>query len=176
MPPPDAAPRPKDDASKDTPAPDAASGDASEAPGSGDLRRRLEWFAKWSDDVYRIPFTSKRIGLEPLLGLIPGVGDAAGLLVATYVPFEAWRNGAPRPLIKAMLKTIAIDAAVGLVPILGDVFDATYRANRRNATRLIEWLDAQDAERASGRTATPSATPSAPSMDAPEPRTEPPDP
>ena len=130
------------------------------------LRQRLEWFAKWSDDVYRIPFTTKRIGLEPLLGLIPGVGDVAGLLVAAYVPVVAWRQGAPRSLIWAMINTLLIDALVGIVPILGDVFDMAYRANRRNANRLIDWLEAQEAEH-------PGSSPEAPPMDAPEPRTKP---
>lgn len=141
--------------------PDAADGpDDSEA-----LRKRLEWFAKWSDDVYRIPFTQKRIGLEPLLGLIPGVGDAAGLLVAAYVPVVAWRNGAPRALLWAMIQTLLIDALIGLVPILGDIFDVAYRANRRNANRLIDWLEAQEADPR-------AAAADAPPMDVPEPRTE----
>ena len=144
------------------PPPDTESMDDREA-----LRTRLEWFAKWSDDVYRVPFTQTRIGLEPLLGVLPGVGDAAGLLVAAYVPVEAWRQDAPWPLIRTMLKTIAIDALVGTVPVLGDVFDVTYRANRRNANRLIEWLEAQD-----DAASDPEAA-SAPPMDVPEPRTEP---
>jgi hypothetical protein len=134
-----------------------------------DLQKRLEWFARWSDDVYRIPGTSIRVGLEPLLGLIPVLGDAAGVLVAAYVPFEAWRHGAPRSLLWKMTKTLAIDGLVGLIPVLGDVFDVTYRANRRNATRLIEWLEAQHADRPAD--ASPPAN--APEMDTPEPRTEP---
>lgn len=105
------------------------------------IHARLEWFAKWSDDIFRIPGTTYRVGLEPLVGLIPGVGDAAGLIVSAYVPIEAWRQGAPWALIGAMLLTIAVDALAGAVPVLGDVFDVTYRANRRNANRLIEWME-----------------------------------
>lgn len=105
------------------------------------VRRRLERFARWSDDVFRIPGTSIRIGLEPLVGLIPGVGDAAGLIVSAYVPIEAWRQGAPGRLVGKMLGVIAIDALAGTVPVVGDVFDVTYRANRRNVDMLVEWLN-----------------------------------
>ncbi|NBC87391.1 MAG: DUF4112 domain-containing protein [Bacteroidetes bacterium] len=105
------------------------------------VEQRLEWFAKWSDDVFRIPGTSVRVGLEPLIGLLPGVGDAAGLIVSLYVPIEAWRQGAPGRLIGSMLGTIAIDGLVGLVPVLGDLFDITYRANRRNVRKLQDWME-----------------------------------
>jgi hypothetical protein len=134
--------------------PSRAGGDVEEA--AQDLRRafddtdkvhaRLEWFAKWSDDIFRIPGTTYRVGLEPLVGLIPGVGDAAGLVVSAYVPVEAWRQGAPWALIGTMLLTIAVDALAGTVPVLGDVFDVTYRANRRNANRLIEWMEEEGEE------------------------------
>ena len=105
------------------------------------VRARIEWFARWSDDVFQVPGTTYRVGLDPLVGLIPGVGDAASLIVSAYVPVEAWRQNAPWRLIGAMLMTIAVDALIGTVPLLGDVFDASYRANRRNAERLIEWMD-----------------------------------
>lgn len=107
------------------------------------VRARIEWFARWSDDVFRVPGTKYRVGLDPLVGLIPGVGDAASLIVSAYVPVEAWRQNAPWRLIGAMLMTIAVDALIGTVPLLGDVFDASYRANRRNAERLIEWMDGE---------------------------------
>ena len=102
--------------------------------------KRLDRFARWSDDVFRIPGTSWRIGLEPLVGLLPGVGDAAGLIVAAYVPAEAWRLGAPWRLLGRMTANIATDALVGTVPLLGDVFDVGFKANRRNVEALKEWL------------------------------------
>jgi len=114
--------------------------DAVDAPDA--VRARLEWFARWSDDVIRIPGTKVRIGLDPLVGLIPGVGDAASWIVSAYVPLEAWRQGAPKRLIGRMIATIATDALVGAVPLLGDLFDVTYRANRRNVETLLEWMDA----------------------------------
>lgn len=81
------------------------------------------------------------MGLEPLIGLIPGVGDAAGLIVSAYVPIEAWRQGAPKRLIGKMVGIIAVDALVGVVPVLGDVFDFAYKANRRNVEMLEDWLE-----------------------------------
>jgi len=114
--------------------------DAVDAPDA--VRVRLEWFARWSDDVVRIPGTKVRIGLDPLVGLIPGVGDAASWIVSAYVPLEAWRQGAPKRMIGRMIATIAADALVGAVPLLGDLFDVTYRANRRNVETLLEWMDA----------------------------------
>lgn len=105
--------------------------------------KRLDRFARWSDDVFRIPGTSWRIGLEPLVGLIPGVGDAAGLIVAAYVPVEAWRLGAPWRLLGRMGANIATDGLVGTVPLLGDVFDVGFKANRRNVEVLKEWLETE---------------------------------
>lgn len=118
---------------------DLSLSDAVDAPDA--VRARLEWFAQWSDDVVRIPGTKIRIGLDPLVGLIPGVGDAASWIVSAYVPLEAWRQGAPKRLIGRMIATTAIDALAGAVPLLGDLFDITYRANRRNVERLLEWMD-----------------------------------
>lgn len=105
-------------------------------------RRRLEWFARWSDDVFRLPGTRIRVGLEPLIGLLPGVGDAAGLVVSAYIPLEAWRVGAPWRLIGLLLVNIAFDAILGTIPLAGDLFDFAYKANRRNVRLLTEWLDA----------------------------------
>jgi len=113
--------------------------------------RRLDWFARWSDDVFRIPGTSIRIGLEPLVGLLPGVGDAAGLLVAAYVPIEAWRIGAPPALIMRMLGNIAVDGLLGTVPLVGDAFDVVFKANRRNVQALQDWLDHPTPDEASPR-------------------------
>jgi len=75
------------------------------------------------------------------VGLIPGVGDAAGLLVAAYVPIEAWRIGAPPALIGRMLGNIALDGLLGTVPLVGDAFDIVFKANRRNVDALQEWLE-----------------------------------
>lgn len=85
----------------------------------------------------RIPGTGIRFGLDPLVGLVPGVGDAAGALVAAYVVLAAARLDVPPSTLLRMLTNIAIDALLGTVPVLGDVFDVAWKANRRNVT-LIE--------------------------------------
>jgi hypothetical protein len=89
------------------------------------------------DDSIPVPFTRWRIGLDPLLGLLPGTGDWIGWAIATHVMVSAAQLGAGAPLLLRMFGNILVDAATGLVPILGDVFDAGWKANVRNL-RLLE--------------------------------------
>jgi hypothetical protein len=111
---------------------------------------RLDAFARWTDEAYGIPGTRYRIGLESLVGLLPGVGDAAGLIVALYVPLEAWRLGAPWGLLARMMLWIGVDGLVGTVPVLGDVFDVALRANRRNVDLVKDWVDDEKEEMEDG--------------------------
>jgi hypothetical protein len=76
------------------------------------------------------------IGLDPLLGLIPGVGDVVGAVLAGWVFGEAVRRGASRATLTRIAANIALDAAAGSIPLLGDVFDFVWRANLRNVTLL----------------------------------------
>lgn len=108
--------------------------------------RHLRHFANWSDDVYRIPFTNVRIGLEAIVGLIPGVGDMAGLLLALYVPYNAWQLGVPGRTLGRMGFNLVTDALLGAVPLLGDLFDVVWRANKRNVALLEAHLRAQRAD------------------------------
>lgn len=89
------------------------------------------------DSALPVPGTRWRVGLDSLVGLIPGIGDAAGFAVSGYALLEARRLGAPTSLLLRMALNIAVDALVGAVPLLGDVFDAGFKANRRNL-RLLE--------------------------------------
>ena len=83
-----------------------------------------------------IPGTSVRIGLDPVLGLVPGLGDAAGALLAAWIFVEAIRLGAPRATLARIASNIAIDALIGAVPVLGDVFDIVWKANLKNVVLL----------------------------------------
>jgi hypothetical protein len=83
-----------------------------------------------------VPGTQLRIGLDPLVGLVPGIGDALGALVASYVLVEAMQVGVPTSMLLRMLANIAIDALLGTVPIIGDVFDVVWTANLRNVALL----------------------------------------
>jgi hypothetical protein len=97
---------------------------------------RLERLASLLDAAIRIPGTRFRIGLDPLLGLIPGVGDGLGALLSSHIIAEAARLGAPRATILRMVANVAIEALIGVVPVLGDLFDAAWRANQRNVALL----------------------------------------
>ena len=79
----------------------------------------------------------RRIGLDPIIGLIPGFGDWVGAAVSLLVVYEAIRLGLPRAVIGRMMVNILIEAGVGAVPLLGDLFDAAWQANSRNL-RLVE--------------------------------------
>lgn len=96
----------------------------------------LDRLAHWLDDRFAIPGTNIRFGLDGLLGLVPGIGDTATSLVSVYLVYEARRIGVPRRTIARMLINVLLDWAIGLIPLLGDVFDIAYKANRRNIRLL----------------------------------------
>lgn len=96
------------------------------------------------DSRFRIPFTRQRFGLDAIIGLIPGIGDVAGLVAASLVVAEAVRLGARGWTLANMLLTITLDATLGSVPVAGTVFDVVYKANQRNVRLLEEHaLDAE---------------------------------
>jgi hypothetical protein len=102
--------------------------------------RRLDRFAHVLDNAYRIPLTRRRIGLDGIVGLVPGVGDGISALVALYPLLEAWRLGAPVTLILRMLANIGTDSLLGVVPVAGDLFDFAFKTNRRNVALLRRHL------------------------------------
>ena len=111
--------------------PDAVNPDAAERVAR--LRRVSEYF----DSAFEIPGTSYRVGLDPLLGLLPVVGDAPGAAVSAYVVAEAAALGASRATLARMLFNVVVDAVFGSLPVVGDAFDAVWKANVRNV-RLLE--------------------------------------
>jgi hypothetical protein len=98
---------------------------------------RLRRFAELQDSAFKVPGTNFEMGIEGIIGLIPGVGDFASALVSLYVPFEAIRMGAPYAKVAQMLLNILIDALLGSVPLVGDLFDVAFKANNRNV-RILE--------------------------------------
>jgi hypothetical protein len=112
---------------------------------------RLRQLARVLDDLIRIPGTNIRVGLDPLLGLLPGGGDVAGGLIAAYTLMVAARMGAPPAVILRMAGNIAVDALFGIVPVLGDLFDVGWKANRRNVELLERYVDAPQPVRARSR-------------------------
>jgi hypothetical protein len=99
--------------------------------------RRLAW---WLDELFRIPGTQQRVGLDALIGLVPGVGDTIGALVSTYIILEAARSGASVWTVTRMLANVGIETVIGAVPLVGDLFDVVFKANRRNLTLLGDTL------------------------------------
>jgi hypothetical protein len=103
--------------------------------------RSVRALAHWLDVAFTIPGTRWRVGLDPILGLVPGLGDVVGGLAALYVLAVAVRLGAPASVLARIALNVGVDAAVGAVPLLGDLFDAGWRANTRNLRLLEGWLE-----------------------------------
>lgn len=104
---------------------------------------RLERFSRLADNAIKIPFTRFRIGLEPIIGMIPVLGDFVGLILSGYVLLEAQRAGATSDLKLRMFKNMLIDFFGGLIPVFGDAFDFVWKANARNTMLLRDYLEAE---------------------------------
>ena len=72
------------------------------------------------------------IGLDPIIGLIPGIGDLIGTAVSSFIIFQAQRAGVPKATVLRMMANVAIDSAVGAIPFAGDAFDFVFKANQKN--------------------------------------------
>ena len=100
--------------------------------------RRLRKISHLLDNAIPIPGTKYRIGLDPILGLIPGGGDLIGSVFAGYVVFKSAQMGVPQETLVKMAANIVFDTVAGTVPVAGDLFDVAWKANVKN----IELLDA----------------------------------
>jgi uncharacterized protein DUF4112 len=98
-------------------------------------------FARLADEAFRVPMLGVRVGLDPLLGLIPGLGDVAGGLLSSYGLWVAWRLGAPASVMGRMVLNIGIDTVIGEIPVAGDLFDVGWKSNTRNLRLLERYLD-----------------------------------
>jgi hypothetical protein len=116
--------------------------EAPEATGSdsGDPGARLARVRRLSralDSAVTIPRTDIRIGVDPIVGLLPGVGDVVPTAASAYIVAEAAALGVPRATLARMCLNLLVDAVVGSIPLVGDAFDVVWRANDRNV-RLLE--------------------------------------
>jgi hypothetical protein len=94
--------------------------------------RRMRQLSQLLDGAIVIPGTKQRVGLDPILGLIPGGGDTVSAALSGYIIIEAARMGLPRAALMRMVTNLVLDTVVGSVPVLGDIFDVFSKANLRN--------------------------------------------
>ena len=107
--------------------------------------RRLQDLADLLDASFQVPGTNWRFGLDPVLGLIPGVGDALAGVASLYIVFESWRLGARGGTVVRMLGNILVDTVVGAIPLLGDALDFAMKPNQRNLRLLRADIGVLDA-------------------------------
>lgn len=103
--------------------------------GEQDRLEKLRSLAWLLDESIPLP-GGYRIGLDAIVGLVPGLGDAIGALLSAYIINEARRLGAPRSVLMRMTSNVLIEAVIGAVPFAGDLFDAAFKANMRNLSLL----------------------------------------
>lgn len=97
---------------------------------------RVRTIARILDNAIGVPGTKVRFGLDPIIGLIPGLGDVASAVLSGYIVLTGIRLGAPQSVVVRMIGNVAIDTLIGSVPLLGDLFDASWKSNQRNVALL----------------------------------------
>jgi hypothetical protein len=105
--------------------------------------KRIDMLAKLFDTAFIVPGTNVRFGVEAVLRLVPGIGDAAASALSCYLLYEAHRLDVPSHVFGRLVANVAIEGLVGAVPVLGDLFDVGFRANRRNVRILKEYFEEQ---------------------------------
>jgi len=101
---------------------------------------RIRKLSRLMDTSIRIPLTGFRIGIDPIIGLIPGAGDLISTAFSAYIIFLATRFGIPREDLAKMIFNVGLETVVGTVPLVGDLFDAFYKSNIRNLAILEQHL------------------------------------
>jgi Domain of unknown function (DUF4112) len=101
---------------------------------------RIRKLSRLMDTSIRIPLTGFRIGIDPIIGLVPGAGDLISTAFSAYIIFLATRFGIPRQDLAKMIFNVGLETVVGTVPLVGDLFDAFYKSNIRNLAILEQHL------------------------------------
>jgi hypothetical protein len=102
------------------------------APARRSALQRMDLVAKLLDAAFVLPGTRRKIGIDAIIGLVPGAGDVITTLLSSYIIWEARRLGLPRAALGRMMANLALHATVGSLPVVGDVFDAFFQVNQRN--------------------------------------------
>jgi len=103
--------------------------------------KSLDKYSNLLDSSIRIPGTQKTIGLDPLLGLIPGVGDVAGYSFSMVLIYNMVKYGASKRLVLKMMGNVILDSTIGFIPLVGTIFDFVYKSNDRNVRLFREYHD-----------------------------------
>ena len=117
-----------------------SAGFSAASPSRTESVARLEQLSTLLDSAFKVPGTNVRLGLDSLIGLVPGIGDLVSTAVSSYIIWEARRLGLPRWKIARMIGNVALDTTIGAVPLFGDVADVFFKANRRNMRIIREHL------------------------------------
>ncbi|MBD2039795.1 DUF4112 domain-containing protein [Microcoleus sp. FACHB-672] len=105
---------------------------------------RIRKLSRLMDTAIGIPGTRFRIGIDPILGLVPGAGDLVSTAFSAYIIYLAARFNIPREFLAKMIFNVGLEAVVGTVPLVGDLFDAYYKSNIRNLAILEQHLQVVD--------------------------------
>lgn len=107
---------------------------------------QVRFIARMMDDRFAVPGTRIRFGLDTVLGVFPGLGDAITSAFALLIVHHAWQSGVPKWTLARMLGNVGVDFVVGAIPFVGDLFDFVFKANRKNARLLEEHLTRKTAK------------------------------
>ena len=109
---------------------------------------RLKLLSKRLDNNFIIPGTKYKIGLDPIIGAVPVIGDLIGALLSTYIMYSGIKMGVSRSIVAQMATNIALDFTIGWIPIIGDIFDIIWKANQRNVKLIEESIVVEEKESA----------------------------
>lgn len=107
---------------------------------------RLDRLASTMDSLFRIPGTGIKVGLDSIIGLIPGIGDVVALAPAGYIVASAAHMGVPKSKLMRMGFNVGIDTLIGAIPLVGDIFDIGWKGNLRNVKLLRDHVERQSTE------------------------------
>ena len=117
----------------------------------GSRIRRVRLLSQLLDNSITIPGTGRKIGLDPIVGLIPGIGDFIGALLSAYIILEAARADVSGFMLVRMVANVGFDTLLGSIPLVGDVFDAMWKSNTKNVAMLEHHVAKQTSQSARGR-------------------------
>jgi hypothetical protein len=104
---------------------------------------RIDMLARLFDTAFIVPGTNIRFGIEAVMRIVPGIGDTAASALSCYLLYEAHRLDVPKHVFTRLVANVAIEGLVGAVPLLGDIFDVGFRANRRNVKILQDYFESE---------------------------------